>query len=41
MMGLPFGEQREPGGEAEGIPEVGEGELPAEPTDAGSLPALL
>jgi hypothetical protein len=41
MMGLPFGEQRDPGGEAEGIPEVAEGELPAEPMAAGSLPALL
>jgi hypothetical protein len=40
-MGLPFGEQRDLGGEAEGIPEVAEGELPAEPTDAVSLPALI
>jgi hypothetical protein len=41
VMELPFGEQRDPGGEAEGIPEVAEGELPAEPTGAISLPALI
>jgi hypothetical protein len=31
-MELPFGEQRDPGGEPEGVPEVAEAELPAEPT---------
>jgi hypothetical protein len=40
-MELPFGEQGDPGGEPEGIPEVAEGEFPAEPTDAVSLPALV
>ena len=38
-MELPFGEQRDPGGESEGIPEVAEGEFPTEPTGAVSLPA--
>jgi hypothetical protein len=41
VMELPFGEQRDLGGEAESIPKVAEGELPAEPTDAVSLPALI
>ena len=40
-MELPFGEQRDPGGESEGIPEVAEGEFPTEPTSAVSLPALI
>jgi hypothetical protein len=41
VVELPFGEQRDPGGEPEGIPEVAEGELAAEPTGAVSLPALI
>jgi hypothetical protein len=40
-MELPFGQQRDPGGEAEGIPEVAEGELPAESMGAVSLPAVI
>jgi hypothetical protein len=40
-MELTFGEQGDPGGKAEGVAEVAEGELPAEPTDAISPPALI
>jgi hypothetical protein len=40
-MELTFGEQRDPGSEAEGIPEVAEGEFSVEPTGAVSLPALI
>jgi hypothetical protein len=36
-MELAFGEQRDPGGESEGIPEVAEGELPGELASAVSL----
>jgi hypothetical protein len=41
VVELPFGEQRDPGGEPEGIPEVAEAEFSAEPTGAVSLPALI
>jgi len=41
VMEFPFGEQRDPGGESEGISEVAQGEFPAEPTDPVSLPALI
>src|SRR5512132_2147331 len=41
VMERAFGEQRDPGGESERIPEVVEGEFPAELTGAVSLPALV
>src|SRR4029453_8972834 len=41
VMELTFGEQGDPGGEAERVAEVAEGEFPAEPTDAVSLPAIV
>ena len=40
-MELTFGEQGDPGGKAEGVAEVAEGESAAEPTDAISPPALI
>jgi hypothetical protein len=41
VMELTFGKEGDPGGEAEGIAEVAEGELPAEPTGAVSPPAMI